>query len=184
MAQARQINRLVDDLLDGSSRGSDQLHLEPRLMDLTALARVSAQQAQLLHPEHSVRLELPSGPLCGHWDGGRLAQVFANLIGNAIKYSPAGSEIVVWVDDLGTMARVSIQDHGVGIAPDELPHLFEQFYRTAATARQVDGLGLGLHVVKMLVEGHGGSLGVESVLGLGSTFYFTLPLAAPTDAEI
>lgn len=183
MAQARQINRLVDELLESSTRGSGQLHLEPRLMDLAALARVSAQQAQLLHPNHSLRLELPNGPLCGHWDGGRLAQVFANLISNAIKYSPAGGEIVVWVDDLGNVVRVSVQDHGIGISPDQLPHLFDQFYRVVSTAGQANGLGLGLHLVKMLVEAHGGSLGVESVLGLGSTFYFTLPLAAPADAE-
>lgn len=184
LAQARQINRLASDLLDGSSRESDQLRLEPRLMDLTALARVSVQQAQLLHPERAVRLELPSDPLCGHWGEGRLAQVFANLIDNAIKYSPDGGEIVVSVDDLGSAARVSIQDRGVGISPDDLPHIFKQFYRVAATARQADGLGLGLHITKMLVEAHGGTLGVESALGVGSTFTFTLPLAAPVNATI
>lgn len=184
MAAAKQLNRLVDDLLDGSSRGFDQLRLKPQRMDLTALARASVRQAQVVNPNHTVRLELPSGPLYGCWDEVRLAQVFANLIGNATKYSPNDGEIVVWVDDLGTMARVSIRDTGVGILPAELPHLFGEFYRVAATTRQADGLGLGLHVVKMLVEAHGGTVGVESAPGLGSTFYFTLPLAVPVVAAI
>lgn len=176
LAQANQLNRLVDDLLESSSRGSEQLQLQPRQMDLTALAFASVHRAQVLYPAHRVRLVPPIGPLSGRWDEDRLAQVFANLIGNAIKYSPDGGEIVVWVADLGAAVRVSVQDHGVGIEPDELPHLFDQLYRTAATARQVDGLGIGLHVVKVLVEAHGGTLGVESAPGLGSTFHFTLPL--------
>ena len=125
-AQARQLSRIVDDLLDGASQGAGQLRLEPRRMDLVALARMSAQQAQLLEPRHTIRLELPEEPVDGVWDGGRLMQVFANLLGNAVKYSPAGSEIVVRVENLGTMAQVSVQDRGLGIAPDEIPHLFDR----------------------------------------------------------
>jgi two-component system, chemotaxis family, CheB/CheR fusion protein len=178
MAQARQLSRIVDDLLDGSSQGAERLRLEPRQMDLVALARLSAQQAQLLEPLHTVRLELPEGPITGLWDGGRLTQVFANVLGNAIKYSPAGSEIVVRVEDLGTTAQVSIQDWGIGITPEELPNVFERFYRVAATAHRAQGLGIGLHVARMLVEAHGGVIAVESVPGLGSTFRITLPLAS------
>jgi two-component system, chemotaxis family, CheB/CheR fusion protein len=175
-AQARQLNRIVEDLLDGSSQGTRQLRLEPGQMDLVALARVSTQQAQLLEPLHTIRLELPGGPITGLWDEGRLTQVFANVLGNAIKYSPAGSEIVVRVEDLGSVARVSVQDRGIGITPEELPNLFDRFYRVAATAHRAQGLGIGLHVAKVLVEAHGGSIAVESVLGLGSTFRMTLPL--------
>ena len=174
--QARQLSRIVDDLLDGASQGAGQLRLEPRRMDLVALARMSAQQAELLEPRHTIRLELPEEPVDGVWDGGRLMQVFANLLGNAVKYSPAGSEIVVRVENLGTMAQVSIQDRGLGIAPDEIPYLFDQLYRVAATMQHADGLGLGLHVARQLVEAHGGSIAVESVLGVGSTFRVTLPL--------
>jgi signal transduction histidine kinase len=147
-------------------------------MDLVALARLSVQQAQLLEPVHTIRLELPEGPVAGRGDGGRLAQVFANVLGNAIKYSPAGSEIVVRVEDLGTMAQVSVQDRGIGITPGELPKVFDRFYRVAATAHRARGLGIGLHVAKTLVEAHGGSIAVESVLGLGSTFRVTLPLGS------
>ena len=176
MAQARQLNRIVDDLLDSSSLGAEHLRLEPRQMDLVALMRVSAQHAQLLESRHTLRLEIPEKPLEGHWDGGRLMQVFANLLGNAVKYSPPGSEIVVRVEDLGTLAQVSVQDRGIGIVPEELPRMFDRFYRVAATAHRAQGLGIGLHVAKMLVEAHGGSIAVESVPGQGSTFRVTLPL--------
>ena len=180
VAQARQLNRIVDDLVDGSSQGAEHLRLEPRQLDLVALARASVQQAQLLEPRHTVRVELPEGPIDGLWDGVRLTQVFANVLGNASKYSPAGSEIVVRVEDLGTMAQVSVQDRGFGITPEELPKVFDRFYRVAATAHRAQGLGIGLHVAKLLVEAHGGSIAVESVPGQGSTFRITLPLG-PVD---
>jgi signal transduction histidine kinase len=105
--------------------------------------------------------------------------VFANLLGNAIKYSPAGSEILVLIEDLGATARVTIEDHGGGIAPAALEHLFERGYRAPATAAQVPGLGLGLHVALALVEAHGGRLQVESLLGQGSVFSCTLPRWRP-----
>ena len=106
---------------------------------------------------------------------GRLGQVFANLLGNAIKYSAAGGEILVEVEDLGTEARVSIEDHGAGIAPAVLPRLFDRAYRGLATAAGVPGLGLGLYISKALVEAHGGSIQVESLLGQGTVFSFILP---------
>jgi signal transduction histidine kinase len=176
MEQARIVNRLVGDLLDDSTPGAEQLRLERHPLDLVIQVRAWAQQAQLLDPLRTIRLELPAEPIEGHWDGGRLMQVFANLLGNAIKYSPSGSDIVVRVKDLGTMAQVSIQDQGVGIAPHEIPNLFDQRYRVAHAAHDAPGLGLGLHVAKRLVEAHGGSIAVESVLDQGSTFHVTLPL--------
>jgi signal transduction histidine kinase len=175
VAQARQIERLVGDLLDSSRLEVGQQRLEPSQTDLVALARAVTEQAQLTSPFHVVRLESPDGPLEGWWDRGRLTQVFANLLANAIKYSPAGGEILVQVEDLGTAARVSIEDHGAGIAPAALPHLFDRFYRAPATAARVPGLGLGLHISRALVEAHGGSVQVESLLGQGTVFSFILP---------
>ena len=175
VAQAGQIDRLVGDLLDSSRLEAGQLQLEPSQTDLVAVARASTQQAQLTSRVHVVRLESPGGPLEGWWDRGRLGQVFANLLGNAIKYSAAGGEILVQVEDLGTEARVSIEDHGAGIAPAVLPHLFDRAYRGLATAAGVPGLGLGLYISKALVEAHGGSIQVESLLGQGTVFSFILP---------
>jgi two-component system, chemotaxis family, CheB/CheR fusion protein len=180
LEQAHHLSRLVDDLLASSGPGIAHPRLELRLMDLVSLARVSVEQAQLLGPGHLIRLEVPEERLEGFWDAGRLGQVFANLLGNAVKYSPAGGEIVVSVQALGSMVKVCIEDHGTGIAADALSRIFDQFYRIAATANSVPGLGLGLHVSKTLVEAHGGSISVQSVPGVGSTFAFELPRVAPT----
>jgi two-component system CheB/CheR fusion protein len=180
--QAQQASRLIDDLLASSGPDIAQPSLEPRLMDLVTLARASAQQAQLLGSGHLIRLEVPDEPLEGLWDGGRLNQVFANLLGNAVKYSPAGGEIVVGIQDLGPRIRVSISDQGAGIAAEVLRRIFDQFYRVAATATNVPGLGLGLHVCKTLVEAHGGSISVQSIPGVGSTFAFELPRVTTTSS--
>src|SRR5437762_3171899 len=118
---------------------------QPSRMDLVAVARASSEQAQLMSPFHFLRLESPDGPLEGWWDRGRLGQVFANLVGNAIKYSPPGGEVLVRIEDLGLTARVTIRDRGPGIAPEALPRLFDQFYRAPATAGMAPGLGVGLH---------------------------------------
>jgi signal transduction histidine kinase len=175
IAQGRQLNRLVDDLLDVSRLEAGELQLRRSRMDLVAVARAALEQAQLSSPLHRLRLTSPDEALEGWWDRGRLGQVFANLLGNALKYSPAGGEILLTIDDLGSTVRVSIEDEGLGIAPAALPHLFDRFYRAPATATQFQGLGLGLHVTKALVEAHGGWIQVESLLGCGSVFSFVLP---------
>jgi two-component system, OmpR family, phosphate regulon sensor histidine kinase PhoR len=184
LEQAQQLSRLVDDLLASTAPEIAQPSLEPRLMDLVTLARASVEQAQLHGPGHVIRLESPEESIQGFWDGGRLAQVFANLLGNAVKYSPAGGEIVVRLQDLGQTVRASVSDQGAGIAADALPRIFDQFYRVAATANHVPGLGLGLHVSKTLVEAHGGSISVQSELGVGSTFTFELPCVAPAPTTV
>jgi signal transduction histidine kinase len=175
LAQAGQLNRLIGDLLDHASLEAGRLQLQPSWTDLVALVRDSIQQAALLSPGHRLHLESPDGLLEGWWDRGRLVQVFANLLGNASKYSPAGGEILLTIDDLGSTVRVRIEDQGVGIAPTALPYLFDRSYRVPATAVLVPGLGLGLHVSKALVEAHGGSIRVESVPDQGTTFSVTLP---------
>ncbi len=182
MTQAEHLNRLIEDILAVSTRGAAQLRLTVQRLDLAALASASVQQVQHLSPARTVRLEVPNRPIFGLWDGSRLSQVFANLLGNAIKYSSAGSEVVMRLDEHGAAAHVSVQDQGRGISPDDFPRLFDRFYRVSATAHKMQGLGIGLHVVKTLVAAHGGSVSVESVLGLGSTFRVTLPMVPPPPA--
>jgi two-component system, OmpR family, sensor histidine kinase BaeS len=181
---ARQLKRIIDDLVDRSDPAVEQVHLEPGELDLAALAGASLDQARLTTRRHHLHLESPDWPLRGWWDRGRLAQVFANLLGNAIKYSPAGGEIVVRLEDLGSRVRVSVRDQGIGIAPEELPHLFDRSYRVAATAARTAGLGLGLHIARNLIEAHSGALSVGSVLGQGTTFSFTLPLVGPAPTSV
>jgi signal transduction histidine kinase len=98
-------------------------------------------------------------------------------------HSPGGGEIVVRIEDLASTVRASVVDQGAGIAADALPRIFDRFYRVAATADHVPGLGLGLHVSKLLVEAHGGSISVRSVLGVGSTFVVELPRNAHVPAK-
>jgi signal transduction histidine kinase len=108
-------------------------------------------------------------------DKERILQVLHNLVGNAIKFSAAGSTIGIRARQVDGQVRLSVKDNGPGIAPEDVPHLFERFWRAAGVSER--GTGLGLSIVKSIVEAHGGSLWVETQVGTGSTFFFTLPVA-------
>jgi two-component system phosphate regulon sensor histidine kinase PhoR len=111
-------------------------------------------------------------------DKRRLKQVVSNLVGNALKFTPAGGKVQVVVEQVGGSACVSVHDTGRGIAPDALPKVFDRYSRAIDDEHEVVGSGLGLMIVKQTVEAHGGRLGVRSEEGAGSTFWFTLPLAS------
>lgn len=120
--------------------------------------------------------------LMGWFDPGRIDQVVSNLLSNAIKYSPADSEIELGVrrkqapQGTGQEVVIWIKDHGIGIAPHDLPHVFERFYRAEGRDRAISGFGIGLYLARELVRAHGGRIWVESEIGQGSTFFFVLPL--------
>ncbi len=121
---------------------------------------------------------LPPGLPLVRADQDRILQVFDNLIGNAIKFSPDGGVITLQAQEAGDMVRVSVSDTGIGIPADRLERVFERFYQVdGSTTRKFGGAGLGLAIVKRIVEVHGGRIWVESQLGCGSTFLFTLPKA-------
>jgi signal transduction histidine kinase len=112
-------------------------------------------------------------------DRDRLVQVVSNLVNNAVKYSPDGGTVTLSSRAEEGFALVSVTDTGVGIPPDEISHVFERFRRVRSGAAQsIPGTGLGLTIVKQIVEMHGGKIWVESAVGHGSAFHFTLPLAA------
>jgi two-component system CheB/CheR fusion protein len=150
--QAVVLGRLVQDLLDTPSFDPDTLSIDRRWIDLADVARTTMHWSQTASPIHTMRLECPLGGVEGSWDRDRLTQVFSNLLSNAIRYSPAGGQILVSLQDLGFAARVSIRDQGIGIRPEALRHLFDQSYRVPGSAGQVRGLGLGLYITRMLVE--------------------------------
>jgi PAS domain S-box-containing protein len=179
LAQVDQQERLIDDLLEVSRLEAGGLVLERSPWDLVQEARAAAEQAQVQTDSHTIRFEAPSEAIDGVWDRSRLDRVFANLLTNAVKYSPAGGEIVMRIERRGHEARVSVQDQGVGIAAEALPHLFDRFYRVPGSpAGDAPGLGLGLYIARQLVEAHGGRIWVESDgEGRGSTFRFALPIA-------
>ena len=178
VAQTDQLARLVDDLLDVSRLEAGRLELRPSLVDLVARVRASAEQAQATTERHTICFQAPDGALEGRWDPDRLDQVFRNLLGNAIKYSPDGGEIRVHVERSDGEASVTITDYGLGIAAEQQPRLFDPFYRADGRAGGLPGLGLGLYITRELVEAHGGRIEASSDGdGQGSTFVVRLPLA-------
>jgi two-component system phosphate regulon sensor histidine kinase PhoR len=123
-----------------------------------------------------VKAVVPTGTQPAVADHRAVEQVLTNLIENACKYCPEGSSITVRVSDEGAKVRVAVEDTGPGIEAKHLPRLFERFYRVdAGRTRDMGGTGLGLSIVKHLVESMGGMIGVQSTIGRGSTFWFTLP---------
>ncbi|MEI6500045.1 MAG: ATP-binding protein, partial [Armatimonadota bacterium] len=134
--------------------------------------------------DHDIRLDLPED-LPALWaDRGKLEEVLINLVNNAIKYSPDGGAVTVSAAVTGTMMQFSVRDSGLGIAQDEQSRLFQRFQRVGRDNDQrISGTGLGLFVCKALIEAHGGRIWVDSVLGQGSTFHFTVPLYVVQDKE-
>src|SRR6185369_6698928 len=131
--------------------------------DLVELARQSAAEYRETAPAHSIRRETDEAELTGQWDAGRLERVIANLVGNAIKYSPNGGEIVLSVrrettPDGFEFAVLAVRDQGLGIPADDLPRIFDRFWR-GANVGVIRGAGIGLAGVKQIVEQHGGTIG-------------------------
>jgi len=177
LVQSDRLERLINDLLDSARLESGHLEIVPARVDLARLAQESADAVHQLSPTHTVRVTCPEVPIVGRWDAGRLGQVFENLLTNAIKYSPLGSDVVVCLTSTETEAIVTITDQGIGIPADQIPHLFSRFSRLhAATASGAPGLGLGLYIARSLIEAHGGRIWVESEVGVGSVFGFALPM--------
>ena len=109
-------------------------------------------------------------------DEHRIDQVITNLVNNAVKYAPDAKEIYLIAERADNGVRIAVQDNGPGISPDKLPHLFNRYYRADYSGMQFSGLGLGLFISAEIIKRHGGQIGVDSEIGKGSTFWFTLPL--------
>jgi two-component system, OmpR family, sensor histidine kinase VicK len=173
--QTNRLGRLVDDLLLASLIEADRFDVRPELSDLALEARHAVEQ--LANDERPIHVDTPAEPLPVLVDRQRIGQAMSNLLTNAIKYSPAGSEIVVRARKTGSTACVDVIDQGDGIPPHVIPHLFQRFYRVESANRHASGLGLGLYITHRIVEAHGGSIDVHSEVGVGSTFTIALPLA-------
>jgi signal transduction histidine kinase len=164
-------------MMDLSKVEAGRLELQIEPTDMVSLVRSVVVGVEALSSAHRIEVRMPSH-LEGEWDPGRLAQVLQNLITNAIKYSPDGGSIVVSARIANRQAIVSVRDNGLGIPAEDLPQLFERFYRVAGT-RGLEGSGLGLYICQGIVSAHGGRIWASSDgQGRGSTFVFTLPLVA------
>ncbi|HEX2280597.1 MAG TPA: ATP-binding protein, partial [Thermomicrobiales bacterium] len=173
---------LVDELLDLARLESGRAVLRTEVYDPIDMLIGAVERLQTQVERAGLVIRVESAPDLPHVrvDRGRIEQVLINLIHNAVKFTPEGGEIVVGADVMDGMLRVAVRDTGAGITAEELPRIFERFYKTDA-ARRSAGSGLGLAIAKHIVQSHGGTIWVESTPGHGATFYFTLPPASAAD---
>ena len=184
---ARAQAQIIEDLLDMSSIISGKVRLEMRKVDLAAVVDASINAVRPASETKGIELKVALDPSIGpvRGDPNRLQQVFWNLLTNAVKFTPKGGRVQVWVGKVDSHMEVSVADSGEGIDAAFLPYVFERFRQAdASSSRRHGGLGLGLSIVKQLVELHGGGIGATSKgTDLGSTFTVKLPAMA-LDAEV
>jgi signal transduction histidine kinase len=173
-ARLQRLARLVEDLFDVSRLAQGKVPMHRAEVDLAALTAeaVDRWKEELARVKCDCTLEAPL-PVVGHWDGLRLEQVIDNLLGNAAKYGP-GKPISLSVRTEGALARLTVRDGGMGIAPADQARIFERFER--AVSENYGGFGLGLWISREVVQAHGGRISVESTPGQGATFTVELPL--------
>jgi two-component system sensor histidine kinase KdpD len=171
---AESLANILNNLLELSRHQADRLTLDRKSVDIREIADKAAKAVGKQHPTYMMALDIPSR-LRLVVDPGRLERIFINLIDNACKYSPEGSEVRVFTRQGKKEVVIGVSDQGVGIAPEDQEDLFEPFSRIGPASR-IQGIGLGLVVCRRLVEAHGGRIWVESKPDGGSTFLFTIPL--------
>jgi PAS domain S-box-containing protein len=169
--------RFVEDLLDMSRIGSGKLQLAIQRTDLRAIVQETVAELMPTAEERGVSIDVDADHLCiVDADPVRVRQAVANLVGNAVKYTPRGGSVRVTLSGEGTQAVISVSDTGVGIAADDLPVIFERFRQSRAADQKQSGLGLGLWVTKQVVDRHGGTIQASSDgPGNGATFVVCLP---------
>jgi len=185
--ESGRMHRMVLDLLDLARLDAGTLDLQKTPVDLVALLNSIAEKftPQARSGNVTLRVEtFPLPPVMG--DGDRLAQVFTNLVDNALKFTPAGGTITLRAMQAGSTIQTEVSDSGEGIPAEALPHIFERFYQVdpSRPGGQKHGAGLGLAIVKEIVGAHGGKISVRSEQGAGTTFSVSLPLGLPTDTTV
>jgi PAS domain S-box-containing protein len=173
--EAERVNRLITDMLDLDRLEAGKMKLEMSPIDLNAIVEGVAVRSSVVSLKHRISTELePNVPMV-LGDSDRLVQVVTNLVSNAIKYSPVGGEVLISTHSVNGAVEVSIRDHGVGIPADFVDRLFGRFERYEKSPSKVIGTGLGLAIARQIIEMHGGKIWVESAVGSGSVFHFTIP---------
>lgn len=180
LEEINRMSKIIECLLDLSRAEEGGVKLELAEVDLADLLEALVLQARLIDPDKGLRIAATvDAAITVRGDWLKLRQVFMNLLDNAVKYTPAGGEISVVLDTNGGMARVAVIDSGAGIPADDLPHIFERFYRVDKARNRADGgVGLGLSLARMFVDAHGGRIEVVSEAGKGSVFTVYLPFTA------
>jgi signal transduction histidine kinase len=184
---AQRLMALVTDLLDISRLESGRAKLDMTPLDVGDLISETLESLRSLASDKQITItrDVPKPPACLTVvaDRAKLRQVLVNLVGNAVKFSEPQQAVVVSAALDGDNVKISVTDHGPGVAREDLPRLFSKFYQAEKPlTRTTGGVGLGLYISKQIIEAHGGVMGVESILGEGSTFYFVIP-TAPSDTD-
>ncbi len=181
--EARRMNRMIQDLVDSARLESGQVRRNCVRLDLRAfLLEMRERMGEAMDAER-IRVEASEDIPAVLSDPNDLERILMNLLTNALKYSDSGTEVTVTLVSRGGEVVTSVSDLGPGISPEELPHLFQRYHRTRRTRGTREGLGLGLYITRMLVEAYGGNIWVESEVGKGSTFHFSLPASTLADVE-
>jgi PAS domain S-box-containing protein len=186
--QVERLERLVNDLVDVSRIQAGKLELRPDHVDLVEIVLDVVEMQQQAAPDRTIRFQCPPDlavPVSA--DAGRIEQVVTNYLTNALKYSPADRPVDIAVEAEPEQVRVWVRDQGPGLSTEQQEHIWERFHRVIDVAVQTGGgvgLGLGLYISRMIVERHQGQVGVESSTGNGSTFWFTLPVAPPSEEQL
>lgn len=177
-AKALELSRLIDDLLDISRVEAGQpLVLDYEAVRLDELLRELIRPYQEKSPRHSFELHFATAQTEIAADRGRIRQVFNNLISNAVKYSPQGGQIKVTLQRENGLCRLSVADQGIGMTAEQVEHIFDKFYRADSSNTAVKGVGLGMSIVRHIIQAHQGEIRVESQPGRGTTVRVDLPAA-------
>lgn len=184
-SDAMRLNRMITELLDLDRMESGRMTLHRGPVDLNNTVREAVERAQVSGSKHVIKTDLEPALPVVMGDADRLFQVVANLLSNAGKYSPEGAEVLVTSRVQDGNVQISVRDHGQGIPPEFLDRLFGRYERFESNPKkQVIGTGLGLAITRQIVEMHKGRIWVESMVGVGSVFHFTVPVDARQEAKL
>lgn len=173
---AQHMRTLIDSLLELSRVDSGQFEILRQPGDYSSLAQECANLLQPLAEKRSITMECELSPSRGEFDSQRMRQVFINLLSNAVKYNHDGGTITLTVQASEEATTISVKDTGPGISKDQIPHLFERFYRAdKARTNRRESTGLGLSITKAIIEAHGGTIEVDTKIGVGSVFRIVIP---------
>lgn len=176
----QRMSSLMESTLSAARLNAKKLSVQIADCDITKLVESVCLRQQEISPHHQIDYIISDLPKSIQADKSKVDQVLTNLLSNAVKYAPDAPFITVKAYKDGTDVVLSVQDDGLGIDEDEIPKMFEQFFR-AKTSTGIAGTGIGLHIVKQIVDHHGGTISVESEVGVGSTFTVRLPIAGPME---
>lgn len=176
----QRMSSLMESTLSAARLNAKKLSVQIADCDITKLVESVCLRQQEISPHHQIDYIISDLPKSIQADKSKVDQVLTNLLSNAVKYAPDAPFITVKAYKEGTDVVLSVQDDGLGIDEDEIPKMFEQFFR-AKTSTGIAGTGIGLHIVKQIIDHHGGTISVESEVGVGSTFTVRLPIAGPLE---